>query len=335
LKVSPGGTAGFCRAPDLALIGVLLHGADEGFVASCRRELVSGILGPDPDPLRLTRMDAAAVRRDPAALDSALRARGFFAGRGVVLVEGATEGVAGALDQVLAQVTADDAFLVVTAGSLPDRSGLRRLFDQGRLLASLPVVAEPPTVEEIEARLAELGLRSGLDEDARAQLGALALALDRACFDRVLESVAIYSLGADRPLRAEEVALLGPGGLDAEMDAFVDAVAGGRVESVGPTLRRVVAAGASAVTLLLGLQRHFRQMLIAEGASGRAPLWGARRETIRAQVRRWRRDRLDLATRMLYETDARVRSAERVPALALVERCALRLAMMASDRAVG
>jgi hypothetical protein len=32
---------------------------------------------------------------------------------------------------------------------------------------------------------------------------------------------------------------------------------------------------------------------------------------------------------MLYETDARIRSAERAPALALLERCAFRLAMMA------
>jgi DNA polymerase III subunit delta len=77
------------------------------------------------------------------------------------------------------------------------------------------------------------------------------------------------------------------------------------------------------------LQRHFRQLLIAAGASGRAPLWGARRDVVTAQSRRWRRDRLEMAARMLYEADARVRSAERVPAMALVERCALRLAMMA------
>jgi DNA polymerase III subunit delta len=327
--VRPGDALAFCRAPDLTLAGVLLHGGEEGFVAACRRELVGAVLGPDGDPLRLTRLDAAAVRRDPAALDAALRARGFFSGRAVVLVEAATEALAGALGDVLAGTAAGDAFLVVTAGALPARSGLRRLFDEARHLASLSVAAEPPTVEEIDARLRELGLRCGLEDGARAHLASLALALDRACFDRVLENVAVYSLGADRPLGADEVALLGPGGLEAELDAFVDAVAGGRTESVGTTIRRVVAAGASAVTLLLGLQRHFRQMLIAESAGGRAPLWGARREAIRAQLHRWRRDRLELATRMLYETDARVRSAERVPALALVERCALRLAMMA------
>lgn len=329
MKVGAEAVARFCRAPDLALLGALLHGADEGSVAERRRELIAAILGLEADPLRLTRLDAAAVRRDPAALDAALRSRGFFAERGVVLVENATEVLAGALGQVLADLDIADAFLIVTAGGLPGRSAVRRMFEDSKRLISLPVVPATLTAEEIEVRLGELGLRAGLEDAARRHLAALAGALDRACFDRVLESVAIYSLGADRPLRADEVALLGPGGLDAEIDAFVDAVASGHAESVGPTFRRVVAAGASAVTLLLGLQRHFRQLIVAEGASGRAPLWGARREIVLIQLRRWRRDRLEMAARMLFETDARVRSAERVPALALVERCALRLAMMA------
>lgn len=329
MKIAGGATAGFCRSPDLALSGALLHGPDEALVAMHRRELVGAVLGPHPDPLRLTRLEATAVRRDPAAADAALRTRGFFSGRALVLVEGATDAVAAALDQVLAGVTPEDGFLVVTAGALPSRSALRRLFEDARRLAALPVATEAPTVAEIEARLGELGLRSGLEDEAKARLAGLAVALDRACFDRLLESVAIYSLGAADPLRGEEIALLAPSGLDAAIDAFVDAVAGGRPESVGPALRRVVVAGASPVTLLLGLQRHFRQLIIADVGNGRAPRWGAPRDAVLGQLRRWRRERLEVAARMLYETDARVRSAERVPALALVERCALRLAMMA------
>ncbi len=330
MKRGAGETAAFCRAPDLALCGALLHGQDEGLVAMRRRELVEAVLGPGADPLRLTRLDAPAVRRDAAGLDTALRARGFFAGRALVLVDGATEAVADAVGQVLESVTPEDAFLVVTAGVLPARSSLRRLFEQAPHVAALPVAEEALGPQEIEARLGALGLRSGLEEEALARLATLATALDRACFDRLLETVAVYSLGAAGPLRADEIAFLAPSGLDAELDAFVDAVADGRPESVGPTLRRVVAAGASAVNLLLGLQRHFRQLMVADAAGGgRAPLWGARREVVRTQLRRWRRDRLELAARMLFETDARIRSAERAPAMALVERCALRLAMMA------
>ena len=329
MKLAAREAARFCRAPDLALIGVLLHGPDEGLVAMRRRELVDAVLGPKGDPLRLTRLEASAVRRDPAALDAALRARAFFGGRALVLVESATETVAPVLGQVLENATLEDAYLVVTAGPLPARSALRRLFEGSRHLAALEVGAEAPTVEEIEARLGELGFCAGLEDEARARLAALAAAMDRACFDRVLESVAIYSLGALKPLRADEISALAPSGLDAELDAFVNAVADGQPESVGPTLRQVVAAGASAVTLLLVLQRHFRQLMVAESAGGGAALWGARRGIVLAQLRRWRRDRLELAARVLYDADARIRSAERTPDLALVERCALRLAMMA------
>lgn len=325
-----GDAAAFCRAPDRELAGALLHGADEGLVAMRRRELVAALLGPEADPLRLTRLEGAAVRRDPAALDDALRARGFFAGRGVVSLEGATDALAPALAGVLADAAPEDAFLVASAGTLKPSSELRRLFRTGRRLVELEVRAETPGGDEIEARLVELGLSCGLEEEARHLLAGLGASLDRVSFDRLLECVALYSLDAPAPLRAEDVRLLSPAGLDAEIDAFVDAVAAGRPEQVGPTLRRVVAAGASAVTLLLGLQRHFRGMLAAaSGGAGRGPLWGARRDVAAAQARAWRPGRLEQAARMLYEADARVRSAERAPALALVERCALRLALMA------
>jgi DNA polymerase-3 subunit delta len=330
VKPGAGDAAAFCRAPDQELAGALLHGADEGLVAMRRRELVAALLGPEADPLQLTRLEASALRRDSAALDDAMRSRGFFAGRGVVSLEGATDALAPTLAGILADAAPQDAFLVVSAGVLKGSSELRRLFRTARRLIELEVPAEAPGADEIEARLVELGLRCGLEQDARHLLAGFGASLDRVSFDRLLECVAIFSLDAPAPLRAEDVRLLSPAGLEAEIDAFVDAVAGGRPEQVGPTLRRVVAAGASAVTLLLGLQRHFRGMMMAAtGGAGRGPVWGARRDIAAAQARGWRPGRLEQAARMLYDADARVRSAERAPALALVERCALRLALMA------
>ena len=137
MKLSGVQAAAFCRSPDPALAGALLHGDDEGAVAACRRELVQTLLGGGADAMQIERLDAGAVRRDPAALDAALRARGFFGGRGVVLVEGATDTLAAALEPVLTGAEPGDAFLVVTAGSLPGKSSLRRLFEADKLLISL------------------------------------------------------------------------------------------------------------------------------------------------------------------------------------------------------
>ena len=338
MKLSGRQAAGFCRAPDQSLAGALLYGPDEGTVTESRRALVETLLGPEPDPMRLERLDAAVVRRDPAALDAALRARGFFAGRGIVLVEGATEALAGPLETVLGESAPTDSFVVVTAGGLPARSALRRVFESAKRLIALAIYPEALDSAEIDARLTGLGVIAGTSDGARTALAALAGSMDAAGFERFLETLATYALGANQPLQAEDVAALAPSGLDAELDAFVTAVASGRAEAIGPLIRRVTASGANPVGLLIGLQRHFRQLLLAASTDGgpeaglgriKPPLWGPRRDAMRAQLNAWRRDRLEVAARLLFEADGRVRSAERVPALALVERCALRLAMMA------
>lgn len=337
MKLAGREAAAFCRAPDQGIAGVLLHGPDEGMIAARRRELVEAILGARPDPLRLTQLDPTAVRRDPAALEAALRGRGLFAGRGIVVVEGATESLAAPIGDVAENAAPDDPLLVVTAASLPARSGLRRLFEGGRRLVSLQVAPETLGPAEIGARLRALGA-SEMEDEAGVLLATLAGGMSHAAFDRFIEVVALSTLGLERPVTAAAVSALAPAGLDAEIDAFIEAVAGGHPERVCPLLRRVTATGAAPVSLLIGLQRHFRQLLLVASADGgveaglaqiRPPLWGARRDAMRAVLRLWRRERLELAARLLFEIDARVRSAERVPAMALVERCALRLSMMA------
>ena len=62
----------------------------------------------------------------------------------------------------------------------------------------------------------------------------------------------------------------------------------------------------------------------------RPPLWGARREEITAQLRNWTGPRLEQANRLLFDTDGRLRSSDRAPDFALLERAALRLAIMAA-----
>jgi hypothetical protein len=66
------------------LAGALLHGPDAGLVALRRRQLVNFLT--DGDDLRLTRLEPGVAQKDPAGIDAALRARGFFPGRRVVLI---------------------------------------------------------------------------------------------------------------------------------------------------------------------------------------------------------------------------------------------------------
>jgi len=328
----------FCAAPAPGCIGALLTGADAGLVAARRRELIAAIMRGEIDDLRLTRLEATEARRDPAIVDEALRARGFFPGRRVVLIENGTDGLASGLEKALPAITVEDAFLIVTAGMLTGRSALKRLFEGHKALACLALFADAPRPDDVVDALARKGLKTGLTRDAAHLLAGIGADIDHGSFEQLLEIIALHGIDAAEPLDETAVLALSPAGLDAEVDSFIAAVADGQPSRLAPLLRRLRAGGTSPVGLLLALQRHFRTLLLAAAQAGgpdagiariRPPPWGKRRDAFVRQLRKWSRNRLEQACRLLFEADSRVRSSGAAPDFALVERCALRLAIIA------
>ena len=339
MKLTGREAARFCRSPDLSLCGALIHGADAGQVAAARQQIVSAVLGDDGDDLRISRMDAAEARKDASAIDTALRERGFFPGRRVAVIEGGTDGLTAPLDAALEGITQDDAFLVVTAGVLPARSKLRKLFEGQGNLVGLQLFQNAPDARDIAGMLTERDVTAQATDDALQALADVARGMDHGSFAQLVDVIALFSMDRAEPLDLDAVMGLVPAGLDAELDAFVDAVASGAPRAIGPLIQRLSAGGTTPVSMLIALQRHFRQLLQAGSAPGgpdmglaslRPPAWGPRRDAMSRQLRQWGQGRLEQANRALFEADRTVRSAGQSPDLALVERCALRLAIMGS-----
>ena len=66
-------------------------------------------------------------------------------------------------------------------------------------------------------------------------------------------------------------------------------------------------------------------------ARARPPVFGPRRDRMVRQAQGWGAFRLEAALGMLTDTDLQLRSAgQHAPALALVERCFIRLAMLST-----
>ena len=141
MKLSARDSARFAAAPDLSLAGVLFYGEDGVEVAARRARVVKAALAGNDD-MSLQRIPAADARRDPASIQDAMKAQGFFGGRPVVVVEDAGDGLAGALAAALAEAGAEDGFLIVTAGVLPARSKLRKAFEGAQNAAAAPVFSE-------------------------------------------------------------------------------------------------------------------------------------------------------------------------------------------------
>lgn len=338
MKLAGDAAAGYLRKPDPAHAGLLIFGADPMRVATKRQQAIAALVGPQGDEeMRLTRINAADLRKDAALLDDAIKAQGFFPGHRVAFVEDATDTLSKLIEAVLADWRPGDAQLVVTAGQLTPKSALRKVFESHRNAMAIGIYDDPPSMSDIARAVADAGLDQP-GRDVMDALFALAGTLEPGDFRQTVDKVGLYKRGDATPLTIADVLANAPQSAEVDVDDVLDVVTAGQVDQLGPVLRGLYAQGVTPVTLCIGAMRHFRRLHVVAsdpgGASAgvarlRPPVYGPRRDKIARQVSHWGRDRLEKALTALTDTDLQLRSASTAPQAALMERTLIRLAMMA------
>lgn len=333
--------ARYLARPDPTRPALLIHGQDAMRVALKRAEAVAALTGPDAEAeMRLTRLAGSDLRKDGATLLDEIKAVGFFPGPRVVLVEEATDAAAPAVAAALEAWAHGDAVIVVTAGALTKSSALRKLFEPHKTAICAPIYDDPPGEEEIARWLAEAGLRA-VPPAAMRDLTTLARALDPGDFRQTVEKIGLYKFGDDTPLTPDEIAALAPATVEADVDELIDAAAEGRSDALGPLMRRIETQGIAPVTICIAALRHVRALHLAASDPGgvqaglgrlRPPVFGPRRDRMGRQAQGWGGRALEDAIHLLIETDLTLRSSSRAPAMAVMERALIRLAMMPRGR---
>jgi DNA polymerase-3 subunit delta len=338
MKLSTRDAPAYFRKPDPSRTGLLIYGSDAMRVALRRQEVIKALIGPEgEEEMRLTRIPAAELRKDPALLSDAIKAQGFFPGPRVAFVEDATDGLADVIAAALSDWRDGDAQVIVTAGQLAAKSKLRKLFEDHPSAYATGIYDDPPSREEIEAALTATGLRN-IPSDAMGALTALSRQIDPGDFRQTLEKIALYKLNDDTPLTPDEIALSAPASIEAGVDDVLNIAAEGKPQEIGPVLRRLEAQGVGAVALCIGATRHFRTLHIVASDPGgpgsgigklRPPVFGPRRDRIQRQASAWGMHKLERALGLLLDTDLTLRSAANVPEMAVMERTLLRIAGLA------
>lgn len=331
MKLSSGQASGFFARPDAAAAGVLIYGADTMRIAIQRQKLVAALIGPaGGEEMRLTRLSASEVRKEPALLQDALKAIGFFPGPRVALVEDANDAVTPTVLDALKAWSPGDAQLVVTAGALKPTSRLRKGFEAHAKAYAIGIYDTPPTRDEIERALQDAQIAPP-PQDAMQVLLVFASDLEPGDFRQMLTKIGLYKLNDPNPLTPQDIAACAPASIEAEVDDVLMVVGDGRAHEIGPVMQRLSAQGVTAVTLCIGAMRHFRSLhRVALDTSGRPQIWGPNRDKMMAQARKWGPIKLEQALTELTDTDLQLRSAgQHAPAIALVERTFIRLAMLA------
>lgn len=333
--------ARYLARPDPSRPALLIYGQDAMRVAMKRAEAVKALLGEKADEeMRLTRLPGAGLRKDPAQLLDAIKEVGFFPGPRVVLVEDTPDTAADAIRAALAEWKPGDAVVVVTAGALGKASALRKLFEPHPAAVTAPIYDDPPGEEEVARWLTDAGLRQ-VPPPAMRDMMALARALDPGDLRQTIEKIGLYKHGDDTPLTAEEIALMAPATIEADLDELIHIVAERREAEFGTVMRRIEGQGINPVTLCIAALRHFRALhLAAADPAGpgvalskmRPPVFGPRRDRMARQAQAWGMGPLEEAVRSLLDCDLMLRSSTRAPQMALVERALIRLAMTARGR---
>ena len=342
MKLSPRDAPAYFAKPDPDRAGLLIFGQDAMRVALRRQQMLAALLGDGAEEeMRLTRMPGAELRRDPAQALDAMKAVGFFPGARAVFVEEATDAAAPAILSALDAWQPGDACLVVTAGALKPSSKLRKGFEGHANAYAAAIYDDPPSRAEIAAQLNTAGLRN-LSGDAEALLTAYAAQLSPGDFAQLVEKTGLYKRGDETALSVDDIEACAPQSIEAELDDILNIVAESRSGEIGPMLRRLQAQGTNAVSLCIGATRHFRTLYTAASDPGgaaagvgrlRPPVFGPRRDRIVRQAGSWGAPRLEAALTLLTDTDLQLRSAgQTAPAMAVMERTLIRLAMMNAKR---
>ena len=325
--------------PDPDKTGVLIYGSDAMRVALRRQEIIRALVGPaGEEEMRLSRISAATLRKEPALLQDAIKAQGFFPGPRVVFLEDVSDTIVKIIEAALHEWHTGDAQMIVTAGQLAARSGVRKLFEGQRNSYAIGLYDDPPSHEEIEATIKAAGLQAP-GRAAMTDLTALAQILDPGDFRQTVEKLALYMLDQHRPPDAADIAACAPLSTEASLDDILNIVAEAKSGQIGPVMTKLKAQGTQPVGLCIGATRHFRTLYAAAADPGgaaagmarmRPPVFGPRRDRMIRQASAWGAPKLEVALTMLTDTDLQLRSAgQNAPAMELVERTLIRLAMLA------
>lgn len=340
MKFNTREAAAFFDKPHRQKPAVLIYGADPTRVALRRAEVLGAWLGKNAkEEMRLAEVQAAQLRQSPSLIHDEIKAVGFFPGPRAVWLEGGNDGVLDSLKGAIQAWAEGDAQILVTAGSLPPASKLRKFFEKSPSALTIAIYNDPPSVSEITAQMKKAGLPQPAPEVMRDLL-ALAAAVDPGDFHQFIQKLALYKYSDQSPLTAQDIAECAPFANESDLDELVFAIADGQIEKVAAQLSLLRLQGVGPVRMCMVLERHFLNLeklqsdpdgLQNAAQKLRPPVFGPKRNRLLRQCAFWQGARLDQAFSRIMDVSLLLRSANsngmEMPTL---ERLLLRLAALSN-----
>lgn len=295
MKVDLGRIQALAKGWDPALRLVLLHGADTAASADHAGQIARGFADAG-NPLAVEEIDGKALVKDPQALVAAAGAMSMFGDQTLVRVDGLDEDGLAAVEALLAAPAGNP--VVAVAGAFKKGSKLLALAEKSPAVAAL--VSYEPSARDAPRLVGDMGAGLGLRIGRDAAMSLFeATGGDRMLLRQELEKVALYldaAPGGSRWVEPADIAAIGCGAGDADLQSLPSAVAGGRVREAADLLARLAEPG---IVVLRAVARRFTQILglraavdaglspAAAVSQARPPVFWKDKEPLAAEVALW------------------------------------------------
>jgi DNA polymerase III subunit delta len=228
----------------------LVHGLDEGLAHERVKAIVRNLIGADPDPLRLVRLEGDAVARDPGALADEAYAISMFGGDRAIWIDAQGRDLLPALEPLFARAPMD-CTIVVKAGQLKKGTALRAAFESSGARASIECFSDDSNALEslIDAEARAAGL--AIAPDARAALVDM-VGADRRTTRGEIAKLMLYARGQSQ-ITVEDVEAIVSDAAPSNLDQVIDDALLGDLPAVETSVARFFHDGGEADYLMIRL----------------------------------------------------------------------------------
>ncbi|MEO1137374.1 MAG: DNA polymerase III subunit delta [Pseudomonadota bacterium] len=339
----------FLAARDPNIAAVLIYGPDGGLARERALALATRVVEDLNDPFNALELSDADLKEEPGRLADEITSLSFAGGERVIRLRTSGEAAVKAAQTLLEGLDSGhlkpNGIVIIEAGELTPRSGLRKAFEKSQRGAALPCYVDGPADVRAMAQEAARADALQFDDDALDLLTAI-LGEDHGVSRAEIDKLVLYKgpqdlRGGPATISLEDVRASLVDGLGDAMEDTVSAAADGAPDRLAAALHKAATAGASPIGVLRALQRKFSRLKFAQELIDggettaaamkklRPPVFFAEQRAFENRLYKWRGAKLERALRMLIDAELEAKTTG-APQREIVERTALRLAVIAA-----
>lgn len=322
MKLAPRDIDGFVKFPQ-KYAGALVYGLDEGQVRLRVRALTESWMGKDADTINRIEFSADQITADPARLCDELSAFSLLAGRRVLCVRDAGDGLCALLDGALSKRAPDNFLIAYTHDALSGSSKIRSYFERHEQLAAVACYKDEGAnlSQLIRDTLRGYGLKVS---NAVVEYLSVRLQGDRQIILAELEKLSLY-LGDDAEEVSMETALfLTADSREMSLDELSFAVASADVATICRMVDTLTLEAVQGVVMVRSTMRYLQKLegvatARAAGASldmaidaMRPPIFFKHKAIFRQHAGRWPIGKIQDALCMLHKLELATKRENRL-----------------------